>query len=75
MQIFSEDNINTLIEGGIARGANIPYHLIARSPRHRPPFMFRDQEVEKYSDDIELIGNIHSIAYKYRRRILNYDLP
>ena len=71
---ISEENLNTCIEAGIARGANIPLHLIARGPRHRPPFMFRDQQVWYYEGDTELLGKIHTILYPYRRRIINYEL-
>jgi hypothetical protein len=72
---ISEDNVNTLIEAGIARGTGKRLHLVARGPRRRPPFMFRDQQVEYYSDDLELLGTFHRITYPYRRRILNYELP
>ena len=72
---ISEDNLNTLIEAGIARGANKKFHLIGRAPRRSPPFMFRDQQVWHYADNIELLGVIHRIAYLYRRRVLNYELP
>ena len=72
---ISEDNLNTCIEAGIARGANARLHLVARGPRRRPPFMFRDQQVWFYEDDVELVGMMHRIAYPYRRRILNWELP
>ena len=71
---ISEDNLNTCIEAGIARGASTRLHLVARGPRRRPPFMFRDQQVFFYSDDIELLGIMHRIAYPYRRRVLNWEL-
>lgn len=72
---ISEDNLNTCIEAGIARGANIRYHLVAQEPRRRPPFMFRDQQVWHYNNDVELLGKIHRIVFPYRRRILNWELP
>jgi hypothetical protein len=71
---ISEDNLNTCIEAGIARGAGTRFHLAARTPRRRPPFMFRDQQVWHYANDIELLGRIHRIAYPYRRRVLNWEL-
>ena len=71
---ISEDNLNTCIEAGIARGADAKLYLVARSPRRRPPFMFRDQQVFFYSDDVELLGILHRIAYPYRRRVLNWEL-
>jgi TIR domain len=69
---ISEDNINTLVEAGIARGAGTTLHLVARGRRRSPPFMFRDQQVEYYSNDTELLGIVHRIMYPYRRRVLNY---
>lgn len=70
----SLENLNTCIETGMARGANVPLHLIARTPRQRPSLTFRDQQVWYYEGDIELLGKIHTIVYPYRRRILNYEL-
>lgn len=74
----SEDNVNTLIEAGIARGANVECRMVARTtpehPRKRPPFMFRDKQVEYYKSDAELLGRIHRLAYPFRRRILNYEI-
>jgi hypothetical protein len=71
---ISEHNVNTLIEAGIARGANRDFHLISGGVRKSPPFMFRDQQVDFYSDDTELLGVAHRISYPYRRRVLNYEL-
>ena len=71
---ISDDNLNTCIEAGIARGAKTKFHLVARKPRGRPPFMFRDQQVWHYADDVELLGIIHKIVYPYRRRVLNWEL-
>jgi hypothetical protein len=70
---ISEDNLNTCIEAGIARGAGTRLHLIAREPRRRPPFMFRDLQVFAYGDDVELLGVVHRVLYPYRRRIINYE--
>ena len=71
---ISADNINTCIEAGIARGASIPSNLVAQAPRQRPPFMFRDQQVWHYENDLELLGVVHSIVRDYRRRVINYEL-
>ncbi len=71
---ISDENLNTCIEAGIARGANVPIHLTARGLPHRPPFMFRDQQVWYYDGDTELLGKIHTILYPYRRRIINCEL-
>ena len=72
---ISADNLNTCIEAGIARGANTHFHLVASEPRQRPPFMFRDQQVWHYADDVDLLGKVHRIVYPYRRRVLNWELP
>jgi hypothetical protein len=71
---ISADNTNTLIEMGIARGADVRYQLVAAEPRHRPPFMFRDNEVYHFETDAELLSIIHRIIYPYRRYIINYEL-
>lgn len=75
---ISQENINTLIEAGIARGANVEYRMVAlatnESPRKRPPFMFRDQQVEYYANGAELLGRIHRLTYPFRRRILNSEI-
>jgi len=70
----SEDNLNTCIEAGIARGAGTRLHLIAKGPRRRPPFMFRDTQVFFYDDDVELPGVVHRVLRPYRRRVLNHEL-
>lgn len=73
---ISEGNINTIIEAGIAIGAGLKesLHLIASGPRRDTTFMFSDKEVLYYADESELLGIIHKIAYRYRRRVLNYEL-
>jgi hypothetical protein len=70
---ISEDNLNTCIEAGIAKGTGTRLNLIAKEPRKRPPFMFRDLQVFHYSDDMELLAVVHRLLYPYRRRILNYE--
>jgi len=71
---ITNENLNTCIEVGIARGAGCNYHLIAKKPRKSPPFMFRDQQVWFYDDEVELLGVIHKILFPYRRRVMNYEL-
>ena len=71
---ISQDNLNTCIEAGIAKGTSTRLHLVAREPRRRPPFMFRDLQVFHYADDAELLAVVHRVLYPYRRRILNYEL-
>jgi hypothetical protein len=61
-----------LIEAGIARGADTSLDLICRVPPSgelSTRFMFRDIEVQWYSDDLERIGLVHRIARKYRRSV------
>jgi hypothetical protein len=70
----TEDNLNTCVEAGIALGARRPLHLVASGPRHKPPFMFRDQQVWYYNSDVELLGVVHNLVRPYRRRIINYEL-
>ena len=70
----SEENLNTCIEAGVAMGARVPLHLLAGGPRRKPPFMFRDQQIWHYEDDIELLGIIHNLTLPYRGRTINSDL-
>jgi hypothetical protein len=72
---ISDQNLNTCIEAGIARGAGTRLHLVAREPRRSPPFMFRDQQVWHYSDDVALLGIVFRLVYPYRRRVLSTELP
>ncbi len=67
-------NINTCIEAGIAVGSGVPLYLLARGPRHRPPYMLDDCQIWPYSDNIDLLGTVHKVIYPYRRRIINYEL-
>ena len=73
---ISEENINTVIEAGIAIGKGFKenLHLIKKGPRQKPPFMFSDKQILYYADDLELFGLVHSIAFQYRRRVLNYEI-
>jgi hypothetical protein len=71
---ITEDNLNTCIESGIAKGTDTRLHLVAKEPRHRPPFMFRDLQVFHYADDTELLAVLHRVLHPYRRRVLNYEL-
>jgi hypothetical protein len=72
---ISEENLNTCIEAGIARGAGRELYLVARGPRRQPAFMFRDLQVWHYADEVELLGLLQRIAYPHRRRVLNRELP
>jgi hypothetical protein len=72
---ISGDNLNTLIEVGIALGAGITTFLVALGPSHTPtPFMLRDKQILWYKDDVELLGYTHRIAYKHRRRIFEFHV-
>jgi hypothetical protein len=72
---ISENNINSCIEAGIAIGAQKPLRLIARLPRGKVPFMLSNYQVLNYRDDLELLSNVHQIAFPFRRRVLNNELP
>lgn len=71
---ISDDNNNTMIEAGVARGAGTRLHLLARGEPKPTRFMFRDLEVSFYSNDVEMLGIVHRIAYSYRRRVLNREI-
>lgn len=63
---------NTCIEAGIARGAGVDLYIVAKQPRHAPPFMFRDINVRYYNDDCELLAIVHKILRPYRRTVLRH---
>lgn len=65
----SEENLNTRIEAGVALGAGVPIHLLSSGARRKPPFMFRDQQIWHYDNDVDLIGVIHNLVLPYRERI------
>ena len=65
--------ICALIEAGIARGADVPLHLICRLPANgsrKTRFMLQDMEVHWYTSPLEQIGAIYRTARRYRRRVL-----
>lgn len=69
----TDDNRNSLIESGIARGAGVPLHLICCLPadgNRKTRFMLQDMEINWYADSLERIGIMYRIARRYRRRIL-----
>ncbi|MEZ0094030.1 toll/interleukin-1 receptor domain-containing protein [Streptacidiphilus sp. EB129] len=74
MADVSEDNRNTLIEAGIARGAGRPLILLSEGRPQPNRFMFRDLETNYYTSETELLGLIYRLTYPYRRRILNDEL-
>lgn len=69
---ISESNSNTLVETGIAIGANIDLYLLAQGNPEKL-FMFRNRQYWNYENEVELLAQVHKIAYMYRRRVLNYD--
>lgn len=71
---ISADNKNTLIEAGVARGAETPLFLLESGDPRPTRFMFRDLEVNFYKDSVDLLGIVHRLVYPYRRRILNAEL-
>jgi len=70
---ITDDNKNTLIEAGIARGAGTRLHLLAKGDPAPTRFMFRDLEVTFFNSEVELLGAVHRIARPYRRRVLNRE--
>ncbi|MDX2161542.1 MAG: toll/interleukin-1 receptor domain-containing protein [bacterium] len=71
---ITDDNLNTIYEAGIARGAGVQTVLISGSARQPPPFMLTDQQVFYYGDDVEMLGRVNKLIYPYRRRVLNHYL-
>lgn len=70
---ITSNNLNSIIEAGIARGAGTDLHLICKTPESgelRTRFMFRDLEINWYINSLERIGAVHGIARMYRRRVL-----
>ena len=70
----TDNRANSLIEAGIARGANVRLHLICKVPESGEAqmcFMLRDIEVGRYRDAVERIAVLHGIARKYRRHVYN----
>jgi hypothetical protein len=68
----TDDRRNTLIEAGIAMGADRPLHLLCRTPDDGPSktrFMFQDREMEWYRTPMERVGAVYRMARPYRRRV------
>jgi len=68
---ITADNLNTVYEAGVARGAGVTTLLISGDERHNPPYMLTDQQVFFYKDDIEMLGRVNKLIYPFRRRVLN----
>ncbi len=68
---ITADNLNTIYEAGIARGAGVTTLLISGDERHNPPYMLTDQQVFFYRDDVEMLGRVNKLIYPFRRRVLN----
>lgn len=69
---ITANNLNSLIEAGIARGAGTRLHLFCKRPESgdlKTRFMFSDLEVEWYGDALQRLGEAHRIARMYRRRV------
>jgi hypothetical protein len=71
---ISDDNLNTCIEAGMGLALQKNVTIIARGKTRSPPFMLRDLQLETYEDEVELLGLVHKIARRFRRRILNAEL-
>jgi len=68
----TDDRRNTLIEAGVAMGADRPLHLLCRTPDGGPSktrFMFQDREMEWYRTPMERVGAVYRMARPYRRRV------
>jgi hypothetical protein len=71
---ITANQLNSMIEAGIARGAGTRLHLMCKPPESgalQTRFMFRDLEVNWYNNPVERIGAVHRIARLYRRRVFN----
>lgn len=67
---ISEENVNTCVEAGIARALGTRFHLVSKGPVRKPVFMFRDNQVRFYENDLELIGLVHRAVYTMRRWVM-----
>jgi hypothetical protein len=70
---ITDDNRNSLIESGVARGARVPLHLICRLPadgNRKTRFMLQDMEINWYTNPVERVGIVYRIARRYRRSVL-----
>lgn len=72
---ISENNYNTYVEAGIARGSGTRLFLVCNGEPRPNRFMFRDLEVLYYQNETQLIGHIHKIAFLFRRRVINNESP
>lgn len=68
---ISDNNLNTCIEAGAARGAGVDCTLVARKPYLQQPFMLRGMELRTYDTAIDLLAIAYSAARPYRRKVLN----
>jgi hypothetical protein len=69
---ITDDNRNSLIESGVARGAGVPLHLMCRLPpdgNRKTRFMLQDMEIHWYTEPLERLGAAYRIARRYRRRV------
>ena len=68
-------NLDVCIEAGmaIANGSNL--ELMSAGDPRSPPVMLRGAgQLTTYRDPIEQLGRIRSIAWGYRRRVINAEL-
>ena len=69
---ITDDNRNSLIEAGIARGAGVPLHLMCQLPpdgNRKTRFMLQDMEIHWYTEPLERLGAAYRIARRYRRQV------
>jgi hypothetical protein len=69
-------NLNCCIEAGIAMAYDVNLALVAKGRPRSPPFMLRRAgQLSSYENEVEQLGIIHHIIQRYRRRVLNAELP
>lgn len=80
-------NVNACIEAGIARGAGKTVKCLSAadlktvSPEDgkstKLPFMFRNDSISWYEDEMALLATVHALAqedrFKFGRRIINHE--
>ena len=66
----NDEPINTFIEAGIAIGLGIPVRVIKSGARGgRIPFMLRHLEVRPFLSELDLLVEMHNLAYDIRRSV------
>jgi hypothetical protein len=69
----SDEDIQTWVLAGIARGAGRPVSLVSGSDA-RLPLVFQDSPPRLYESDADRIGLVHSAVFPYRRWFMNEEI-